>query len=98
MPDNHTNTETLTAFKRRSKELLERMRQSHEPIVLTVDGKPELVVQTAEDYRQLMDQLETVRAIEGIRRGLASMRAGNGRDSEAVFSELESKYPHLRRG
>jgi prevent-host-death family protein len=88
---------SLTDFKRRSAELLERMRKYRRPLVLTVNGKAELVVQTAEDYQRLVDEVEKTQAIEGIRRGLESMRAGQGRPAEEVFAELESQYPYLRR-
>lgn len=98
MPNRPTHTASLAAFKRRSAEFLERMRTSHEPITLTVNGNPEMVVQTAEDYRRLVDEVEASQAIEGIRKGLASMRSGDGAESDAVFRELESRYPHLRRG
>jgi prevent-host-death family protein len=87
---------SLTDFKRRSVELLERMRKHRRPLVLTVNGKAELVVQTAADYQQLMDDIEKMRAIEGIRRGLESMRTGRGKPADEVFADLESRHPYLK--
>lgn len=86
---------SLTDFKRRSSELLKQMNETHRPMVLTINGKAELIVQTAEDYQRLIDALEKVGAIEGIRRGLDSMKGGRGRPAEDVFDELESKHSFL---
>ena len=88
---------SLTEFKRRSSELLVRMRKSRQPLVLTVNGRAELVVQRAEDYQRMMDDVAKMQAIEGIRRGLASIKAGRGRAADEVFAELEEKHPYLRR-
>lgn len=88
---------SLTDFKRRSNALLTRMRKSRRPIILTVNGKAAMVVQTAEDHQRLLDEMEKMQAIEGIRRGLASVKAGRGRPAKEVFSEIEARHPFLRR-
>jgi len=85
----------LTDFKRRTSELLKRMRKRHGPLVLTVNGKAMFVVQAAEDYRNDVEEMEKRDAIEGIRRGLASMKAGRGRPCAAVFAEMDMQHPAL---
>ena len=40
--------ESLTNFKRNTREYLERIKESGHPLVLTVNGKAEVVVQDAE--------------------------------------------------
>lgn len=87
---------SLTDFKRRSSELLKRMNETHRPMVLTINGKAELIVQTAEDYQRLMDKVEKMQAIEGIRRGLESMKEERGQPAQEVFHDLESKHSYLR--
>lgn len=91
------NILSLTEFKRRSTELLKRMQKERQPLILTVNGKPEIVVQTAADYQRLLGEMEKRDTIEGIRRGLESMKAGRGRPANEVFADLERKYPFLRR-
>lgn len=54
---------SLTAFKRNSFEFLKRLRETGNPLVLTVNGKAELIVQHVAPYQQLVEQAE--RAIEG---------------------------------
>ena len=87
---------SLTDFKRRSAAMLKQMRETHRPLVLTVNGKAALVVHTAEQYQDLADDAEKRQSIEGIRRGLESMRAGRGQAAAQVFDELETAHPHLR--
>lgn len=85
---------TLSAGARN---FLKRMRKTQKPVVLTVNGKAEMVVQTAEDYQRMAGEMEQLLAIEGIRRGLESMKAGRGIPAAEAFAVLESKYPYLRR-
>ena len=45
-------------------------------MVLTINGKAELVVQDAASYQKLLDLAEEAKVIEGIRQGLDDMKAG----------------------
>jgi prevent-host-death family protein len=49
---------SLTDFKRRTSDLVAQLHETKRPIVLTVNGRPEVVVQEAEAYQQLLDRLE----------------------------------------
>lgn len=49
---------SLTDFLRNHKEMVTRLTESHKPVVLTVKGKPALVIQDADSYQVLMDRLE----------------------------------------
>jgi prevent-host-death family protein len=67
---------SLTEFKRKTSECVEQMKESGRPMVLTVNGKAQLVVQDAESYQKVLDALDRAEALEGIRRGLADVEAG----------------------
>lgn len=49
---------TLTDFLRNHKEMVARLAEARKPIVLTVKGKPALVIQDADSYQELMDRLD----------------------------------------
>jgi len=53
-------------------------------MVLTINGKAKLVVQDASSYQQLLETIDRLKAIEGIRRGLAEMRADKGKPLDQV--------------
>jgi len=49
---------SLTDFLRNHKEMVTRLYETHKPVVLTVKGKPALVIQDADSYQELMDRLQ----------------------------------------
>jgi prevent-host-death family protein len=67
---------SLTEFKKNTPEFLKQLKDTGEPVVLTINGKAELVVQDAASYQKLLDLTEEARVIEGIRQGLEDMKAG----------------------
>ena len=66
MLDLANDIRSLSDFKRNTVELLDRLRKTGHPLVLTINGKAEVVVQDAAAYQTLLDRLD---AIEGIQRG-----------------------------
>lgn len=46
---------SLSTFKRDTAKLMRQMKRTKEPVVLTVNGKAELVVQDAESYQMLLE-------------------------------------------
>jgi prevent-host-death family protein len=83
---------SLSTFKRDSARLLKQLRRTKEPLILTINGEAALVVQDVESYQALLDSKERIEAIEGIRRGLDSMKAGGGKTSEAFFKHFFAKH------
>jgi len=73
------------------------MKRSKRPLVLTVNGRAELIVQDARSYQALLELADRAEAIEGIRRGLESMARGEGRPAEQVLEKLRKKYKVPRR-
>ena len=57
---------SLSDFKRNTSELMERMQESGEPMVLTVNGKAKLVVQHAAPYQKLMESADYRDTVKGI--------------------------------
>ncbi|MCC6162093.1 MAG: type II toxin-antitoxin system Phd/YefM family antitoxin [Acidobacteria bacterium] len=89
MLDLANDIRSLSDFKRNTVDLLERIRKTGNPMVLTINGKAELVVQAAEAYQGLLDRIE---AIEGIQRGLADVKAGRTRPAKQVFTRPRRKH------
>ncbi len=71
------------------KDHIERLKESGEPEIITIDGQAELIVQNATAYQALIDRLE---AIEGIRSGLSSMQRNEGRPFEEFFKAFTKKH------
>jgi prevent-host-death family protein len=68
------DSESLTAFKRNATEYVKKIKKSGNPLVLTVNGKAELIVQDAESYQRMLVLLDRAETIEAVREGLESVR------------------------
>ncbi len=82
---------SLTEFKRNTTEFLARLKETGQPMVLTINGKAEIVVQDARSYQRLLDLAERLETIQAVKEGLASMEHGEGRPMEVVFDALEKE-------
>lgn len=56
MLDLSKDIHSLSTFKRNSHQFLRRLRQSGNPLILTINGKAELVVQAVQPYQELREQ------------------------------------------
>jgi prevent-host-death family protein len=83
----------LTDFKRNTPEFLRRLKETGQPLVLTINGKAELVVQDARSYQRLLELAERLETIAAVKEGLTSIGLGEGRPMDQVFDELEKALP-----
>jgi prevent-host-death family protein len=67
---------SLTDFKKNTPEFLQQLKETGDPVILTINGKAELVIQDAASYQRLLDLAEEAKVIDGIRQGLEDMKAG----------------------
>ena len=79
---------SLSTFKRDTAKLVRQMKKTKAPVVLTVNGKAELVVQDAESYQQLLEAKDRTEAIEGIKRGLQRMKSNAGKPADEFFRQF----------
>lgn len=79
----------LTDFKRNTAEFLTQLKQTGQPVVLTINGKAELIVQDAASYQRLIDLADRLETIQAVKEGLASIERGEGKPMDDVFDALE---------
>ena len=79
---------SLSNFKRNTSEFLEQLKESGKPIVLTINGRAELVVQDAGSYQKLLEISERLETIEALKPAIEEMKSGKGEPAEKVFAEL----------
>lgn len=82
---------SLTDFKRNTADYMQELKETKKPVVLTVNGKAEIVVQDAESYQLLLDKIEEVETIDGIRLGLEDLKNGRIRPASEVFADMRRK-------
>jgi len=77
----------LTEFKRNTARFMSHLKKTGRPSVLTVNGKPALVVMDAEAWQDNQDLIEYARTVAGIRKGLDQARDGQGVEAGAFFGK-----------
>ncbi len=82
---------SLTDFKRNTTELTEHLKQSGRPLVLTVNGKAEFVIQDAASYQALAEEAELAITIAGIQRGLDQIKRGESRPFREFYKEFAAE-------
>jgi prevent-host-death family protein len=90
-----TGIDSLTSFKRQTAEYLDELRRTGDPLVLTVNGKAEVVVQDAAAYQKLVEaaaRAEREETLAAIREGIADVRAGRTKPAQAAIKKLAKKY------
>ncbi len=87
--------QSLSVFKRDTAKFRRQLKRTKQPIVLTVNGKADMVVIDADSYDEYMREQDRLGLIASVNRGIDDMRAGRTKPAEKVFREFEKKYKHL---
>ena len=82
----------LSEFQRGAKAFLARLKETKTPMVLTVNGKAAAVVQDAESYQQLLERMELLESIVGIRKSIEEFDRGQGVSLKEAWQEFQEKY------
>jgi len=82
---------SLTDFQRNAKKHVKRLRRTGRPEVLTVNGKPQVIVQDADAYQKLVDAAELAQTLPALRKSLKEADSGQGIPSSAVLEKLRAK-------
>ena len=86
----------VTEFQRNLKRYVGRMRKNKIPLVLTVNGRAELVVQDAKSYQHLLQRLERAETVAAIRRGMEEFERGEGIPLAEAEKRLRKKHGFSR--
>ena len=78
----------LTEFKRDSARLIAQIKETGRPQILTVNGKPSVVVMDAAAWQDMQDRLEYAETVVGVHKGLTQAQLGEGTEAGQVFDNL----------
>jgi PHD/YefM family antitoxin component YafN of YafNO toxin-antitoxin module len=79
---------SLSNFKRNTPEFLRQLKKTGQPVVLTINGKAELVVPDTGSYQKLLEVAERVQELEALQQAVDEMKAGKGTPIEEMFDEM----------
>ncbi len=86
----------LTHFRNNSVMMARQLKETQRPIVLTINGRPEIVCQSVEAYQRLLDLAALADEKEAIRQAEEEFQQGLGRPAREFFAEFK-KEPDLMR-
>jgi PHD/YefM family antitoxin component YafN of YafNO toxin-antitoxin module len=95
--DLNRETESLSSFMRNTSDFLQRLKTTGEPVVLTINGKAELVVQDPAAYQKLIDLARRLEQTEALRQSVEEMRDGKGIPASDVLAEMRQFLTELQR-
>jgi len=88
MLDIKSDINSLSNFKRKTPEFLRQLKETGHPVVLTINGKAELVVQDTASYQKLIELAERVERMEALQASINDMRAGKVVPVEDILTEM----------
>ena len=84
--------QSLTDFKRRTVNFMRQIKNSHRPLVLTVNGRAQAVVQDPAAYQKLVDMAERYEAISAVQEGIVQAKREEGVSLEKFDKRMRKKY------
>jgi len=91
MLDITKDIQSLTTFRRRSGDFMRQLKKSKRPVVLTVKGKAEAIVQDAAAYQRLLDIAARADVYEAVQQGLDDVACGRTRPAKEVFDDIRRR-------
>lgn len=86
------NIHSLSEFQRNTKQFCKQLQETERPLVLTINGEAQLVVQDARSYQKLLDKLEYMESVIGLRKGIKEIEEGRGVKAHAALQALKEQY------
>lgn len=83
-----TDIHSVTDFTRNAKSFVKQIKETKMPVALTINGTAEVVVQDAETYQEMIDELERARFISAILQGERDVQEGRVQDVKTAFKEI----------
>jgi PHD/YefM family antitoxin component YafN of YafNO toxin-antitoxin module len=77
-------------------EFIRQLKESGYPVVVTLNGKAELVVKDAGSYQRLLELAERAEEMEALKVAVEDMREGRGEPIEEMFAEMRAMLAEKR--
>jgi len=92
MFDLKRDIQAMTTFRRNPGKFIKHLKKTKQPLVLTINGKAEAVVQDAEAYQRLLDMAARVDSLEGIRQGQEDVKKGRVRGAREALAAFRREH------
>jgi PHD/YefM family antitoxin component YafN of YafNO toxin-antitoxin module len=90
-------TQSLTDFRQKATETLDRLNRTGEAQILTVNGQARAVLLAPKVYDELAREAQLTRDVVAIRKAMKQIDEGEGMTAEQVFGPIRKKLRALKR-
>jgi hypothetical protein len=84
--------DSLNRSKASTVAFLEELWQDQQRLVLTFNGERQLLVQDAGSYRLLLELVERLETIDGVKHSMEAFESGESRPAREALEEFRQKY------
>lgn len=96
MLDIATDIQSLSHFKRNTPEVIAQLKKTGRPVVLTVNGKAEAIVQDAAAYQKLCELAAQAEMMLFLKESKAEADSGKAVPALEALDKLAKKYKFIR--
>lgn len=86
----------ISDFKRKTPDFVKQLKKTGKPVVLTMNGRAEIVIQDAASYQRMAEVVERALEVEAIREGLREVENGDTMSIEDFDRWMRSKHKILQ--
>ena len=87
---------SISDFKRKTPDFVKQLKKTGKPVILTMNGRAQVVIQDAGSYQSMLEVLERAKTIEAIREGLVDVEQGNTMSLGDFDKEMRRKHGILK--
>jgi PHD/YefM family antitoxin component YafN of YafNO toxin-antitoxin module len=91
-PESDPIRHPLSELESHAAEWIEELKASHQPIFLTAGDQPEIVMQDAASYQQMLQRLDELETIQAIQEGLRDVEAGRTVPLDQAMEQLRQEF------
>jgi len=92
MLDIKKDIQAMTTFRRNPAKFVKHLKKTKRPLILTINGKAEAVLQDAEAYQRLLDTAAQADAREGIRQAKEDVEKGRTRPARRTLRAFRTLH------
>ena len=85
------HAQSLAEFRANTSETIDRLNQTGEPEILTIDGEPRAILLSPAAYHEMAQEISLSRYAENMRRALQEIKDGKSVDAEVFFADLHNQ-------
>jgi len=82
-----SDIKSVTYLKAKAADLLNKINETHRPVIITQNGEPRAVLQDPKSYEKMRNAIGILKLVS---QGEGDFKNGKAKSQEAVFNDIEN--------